>query len=96
VLREFVVNLLGTEDGADEALRRAWARLEEMKLPRGTDAKTMLITLAESEVWRELRQKAPKPVPMPATSNGSPTDPQSRPGHGRHIGGSADLGISPP
>jgi len=29
VLRELVVNLLGTEEGADEVLRRAWTRFPD-------------------------------------------------------------------
>jgi len=33
VLREFVVNWLGTEDGADEVLRRVWARFDTVSLP---------------------------------------------------------------
>jgi len=67
VLREFVVKLLGTEEGADEVLRRAWVRLEGMeKLPLGTDSKTMLFTLAEREV-QGMRQNGPEPAPMSDT-----------------------------
>ena len=50
MLREFVVKLLGTEEGADEVLRRAWERLEAMTLPHGQDARATLLLLAESEV----------------------------------------------
>jgi hypothetical protein len=81
VLRELVVKLLGTEEGADEVLRRAWARLEAMQLPLGRDAKTMLLTLAEREAWKS-RQKTPEPVPMPAVTGGrsaAPADPGTRP-----------------
>lgn len=68
MLRELVVDLLGTEDGADEVLQRAWARLEAMQLPLGRDSLTMLLTLAEREVRRKLHQTAPEPAPMPSTT----------------------------
>jgi hypothetical protein len=73
VLREFVVNVLGTEDGADEVLRRAWRRLETMTLPLGTAASTMMFTLTEQEA-RELRQtRQPPATPTPGDQNGPGT-----------------------
>jgi hypothetical protein len=72
VLREFVVNVLGTEDGADEVLRRAWRRLEAMTLPLGTAASTMMYTLAEGEA-RELRQtRQPPATPIPGDEQDGP------------------------
>ena len=49
MLREVVIKLLGTEEGANEVLRRAWERLEAMTLPPSQDARATLIVLAESE-----------------------------------------------
>ena len=57
MLREFVVNWLGTEDGADDVLRRAWARFEKMRLSRGADYRAVLLRLAE-KAGQELRRKA--------------------------------------
>ena len=59
VLREFVVKLLGAEDGADEVLRRAWAQFEKMKLPPGADYRADLLGLAEKAA-HDLRRKAPQ------------------------------------
>jgi len=67
MLREFVVKSLGTEEGADEVLRRAWERFEAMTLPPGQDPTATLLVLAESEVWKS-KGKAPAPTP-PAKSD---------------------------
>ena len=55
VLREFVVNWLGAEDGADEVLRRPWARHEAAP---GADYRAVFLRLIEKAA-HELRRKAP-------------------------------------
>ena len=84
MLREFVVNLLGTEVGADDVLRQAWARLEAMEtLPPRKNAKLMMLTLAEQEAG-QLRQKTTlEPAPLPAAPVDDPGERQP---------GSGDLG----
>jgi len=67
MLREFVIRRLGTEQGADEILRRAWARLEAMTLPLGTTSLTMLFTLAEREI-----QASEKAAPLPPAAVDQP------------------------
>ena len=68
MLREVVIKLLGTEEGANEVLRRAWERLEAMTLPPSQDARATLIVLAESEAWK-LKRKASAPKTPPAKSD---------------------------
>ena len=58
MLREFVVDWLGTEDGADEVLRRAWGRFDKMNLPPGADYRAVFLRLIEKTA-HELRRKAP-------------------------------------